>query len=128
MIRPGCPHRCDGFANAAKVRWHDAHATAASNKHRILKCYVKRRAGERSPNADHSRLILVDGCYRCSGNGIANSGFQFGDVFHHRFAPAVNVRPLAIAHAVAVAGYVDHVTLGGRRWNLVVRLLVGDNH
>ena len=49
------------------------------------------------------------------------------DVLDDRLAPAVDVRPLAVADAVLVAGHVDHVALALRRGHRVVRLLVGDD-
>jgi hypothetical protein len=52
---------------------------------------------------------------------------QRADVLDDRLAPAVDVRPLAIANAVLVAGHVDHVALAARRGHRVVRLLVGDD-
>src|SRR5579871_2209352 len=52
---------------------------------------------------------------------------QRADVLDHRLAPAVDVRPLAVADAVLVAGHVDHIALAARRWHRVVRLLVGDD-
>src|SRR5437016_1224772 len=52
---------------------------------------------------------------------------QRADVLNDRLAPAVNVRPLAVADAVLVAGHIDHIALALRRGYSVVRLLVGDN-
>src|SRR6185312_3072130 len=54
-------------------------------------------------------------------------GLKLADVLNHRFAPAIDVRPCAVADTVAGAGYVDHVSLAARRGNAVVRLLVGDH-
>src|SRR6185312_9925729 len=53
-------------------------------------------------------------------------GLKLADVLNHRFAPAIDVRPGAVADTVAGAGYVDHVSLAARRGDTVVRLLVGD--
>src|SRR5580698_4128900 len=51
---------------------------------------------------------------------------QRADVLDNRLSPAVDVRPLAVANAVLVAGHVDHVTFTLRPRHGVVRLLVSD--
>src|ERR1700744_1887373 len=53
--------------------------------------------------------------------------FSGTDVFNDGLAPAIDVRPRAIAHTIAVAGYVHHISAPIlRRRHMVVRLLVGN--
>src|SRR5271168_4252143 len=52
---------------------------------------------------------------------------QLPDVLNHRLAETIDMRPPAVAHPVAVAGYIDHVTPPPRVSDRVVGLLVG-NH
>src|SRR5580700_2814314 len=51
------------------------------------------------------------------------------DVFNDGLAPAIDVRPGAVAYSVAIAGHVDHISASTlRRGNAVVRLLVSNNN
>ena len=43
-------------------------------------------------------------------------------------APAIDVRPCAVAHAVASAGDVDHVASATWRTDTIVRLLIGQHN
>ena len=52
---------------------------------------------------------------------------QRADVLDRRFAPTVDVRPLAVAHAVLVTRHVDYVALPFRAAYGIVRLFVGDD-
>ena len=52
---------------------------------------------------------------------------QRPDVLNDRLGPAIDVRPLAVAHAVLVRRHVDHVPVSLRLRNRVMRLFVGDN-
>ena len=40
---------------------------------------------------------------------------QSADVLDDRLTPAINMRPLAVAHAVLVAGHIDHVARAAAR-------------
>src|ERR1700722_14609854 len=53
--------------------------------------------------------------------------FEAANVIDDCLAPAVNMRPGAIAHAILRTGYVDYITATTRRWYTIVRLLIG-NH
>jgi hypothetical protein len=53
--------------------------------------------------------------------------FEAADVIDDCLAPAIDVRPGAIADAVPGTRYVDHIAASIRRRDTVVRLLIGDN-
>jgi len=53
-------------------------------------------------------FAFVDWRERRSNSRRFLGGFEFGDVFDYRLAPALDVRPLAVADAVAVRSHVDY--------------------
>src|SRR6476660_8570178 len=74
-------------------------------------------AGACRLNPEHKARDLVSFQDRLSG----------ADVLDHRITPAIDVHPLAVAHAILEAGHVDHVATRLRVWHCIVRLLVRDH-
>src|ERR1700679_1847885 len=83
----------------------------------IAACRPSGRAGamrRRQVSTTHSSLLV-------------SLDFEAANVIDNRLAPAIDVRPGAIADTIARTRYVDHVAACLRRRHTVMRLLIGDH-